>query len=64
MQDVTLGKVTMDKEVLMVVVNESFAFPDMNAGVFAYHGKIRADFTNGREISLLVSVYDANPLFG
>ena len=63
MQNLTARTITMEDTVRMVVVQESFPFPDTDATVFSFHGVLLADFTNGCEISLHVSVYDANPTF-
>ena len=53
----------MENTVRMVVVQESFTFPDQHKDVFAFDEVLRADFTNGCEITLHLSVYDANPTF-
>ena len=91
MQNLTAHTITMEDTVRMIVVEESFAFPEAPVGapvgapgapdtdatglpsgtlvgapgatVFSFHGVLRADFTNGCEISLHLSVYDANPSF-
>ena len=63
MQNVTAHTITMDDTVHMIVIQESFDFPDQHKDVFAFHPVLKADFQNDSESTLHVSVYDANPTF-
>ena len=61
MQNAVEKSVTMSEAVQVLVVNESFAFLDVGATTFTFHGVLRSDFTKGCDKTLHASVYDAKP---
>ena len=63
MQNVTIHTITFVDTMKFIVIQESFAFPDIHKDVFGFYPVLQADFTNRCEISLHTSVYDANPTF-